>query len=102
MNVIDFIRENIKKTVRINTQGDDTLIGLPYPYTVPTVSEAFQEMYYWDTYFTNVGLLVSGESELARNNTDNLLYMADKYGFVPNGNRTWFLNRSQPSFFNFL
>lgn len=46
MNVIDFIRKNIKKTVRINTGGDDTLIGLPYPYTVPTVSEAFQEMYY--------------------------------------------------------
>lgn len=102
MNVIDFIRENIKKTVRINTGGDDTLIGLPYPYTVPTVSEAFQEMYYWDTYFTNVGLLVSGESELARYNTDNLLYMADKYGFVPNGNRTWFLNRSQPPFLSLM
>ena len=102
MNVIDFIRKNIKKTVRINTGRDDTLIGLPYPYTVPTVSEAFQEMYYWDTYFTNVGLLVSGESELARYNTDNLLYMADKYGFVPKGNRTWFLNRSQPPFLSLM
>ena len=102
MSVIDFIRENIKKTVRKNTKGDETLIGLPFPYTVPSVSEAFQEMYYWDTYFTNVGLIKSGEVNLAKNNVDNLLYMADKYGFVPNGNRTWYLNRSQPPFLSLM
>ena len=102
MSVIDFIKENIKKTVRENTKGDETLIGLPFPYTVPSVSEAFQEMYYWDTYFTNVGLIKSGEVNLAKNNVDNLLYMADKYGFVPNGNRTWYLNRSQPPFLSLM
>jgi alpha,alpha-trehalase len=30
---------------------------------------------------------------------DNFAYLIDTYGFIPNGNRTYFLSRSQPPFF---
>lgn len=33
--VREFIRSSWDKTVRNNQEGDSTLIGLPYPYTVP-------------------------------------------------------------------
>ncbi len=55
-------------------------------------------MYYWDTYFTNLGLIADGNIVLAKNNIDNMLYMVEKYGFMPNGNRIYYLTRSQPPF----
>ena len=96
--VKDYIDENFKKTIRNNREDEDTLLGLPYPYTVPCPDDMFVEMYYWDTYFTNLGLIADGNVELAKNNIDNMLYMVEKYGFMPNGNRTYYLTRSQPPF----
>ncbi len=97
-NIKKYIYQNSQKTIRFNPNDVGTLIGLPYRYTVPCASDMFQEMYYWDTYFTNAGLLAEGNIELAKNNADNMLYMVEKFGFMPNGNRTYYLNRSQPPF----
>lgn len=99
-NVKAFILENWDKTVRTNTVDAGSLIGLPKPYTVPCIEGFFQEMYYWDTYFTNIGLLLSGKVEQAINNTENIAYLIERYGKMPNGSRTFYLNRSQPPFFS--
>ena len=80
------------------TDTPDSLIGLPHPYTVPCADSMFNELYYWDTFFINEGLIADGRVEMARDNTDDILYMIDKYGFMPNGNRLWYLSRSQPPF----
>lgn len=56
----------------------------------------FQEMYYWDTYFANTGLMIQGNLEQAKNNIDNLLHMIDRFGFVLNGSNTCYLYNSQP------
>ena len=96
--VTRFIAENWKNVIRENTTDEDTLIGLPYPYTVSCAEGMFRELYYWGTYFTNIGLILSGNTELAQNNIDDMTYLISKYGFMPNGNRTFFLDRSQPPF----
>lgn len=96
-DVKSFIRANWGKCVKHNQKSDGTFIGMPYPYTVPAVG-CFDEMYYWDTYFTNIGLMICGNYELAKNNVDNMFYLIDKYGFMPNGNRTYYLKNSQPPF----
>lgn len=59
---------------------------LPYPCVPPCVTGTFRCLFYWDTFYTNLGLLLDGELELAKNNVDNLIYMLHKYGFVPNAN----------------
>lgn len=97
-NVLEYIYNNIDKTIKYSPNDDDTLIGLPHKYTTPCASDMFQEIYYWDTYFTNVGLILMGKTELAKSNVDNMLFLIEKYGFMPNGNRTFYLNRSQPPF----
>ncbi len=97
-----FIYENFDKCVRTHTRDDGTLIGLPYPYTVPCIDGAFQEMYYWDTYFTNAGMIRCGNVAQARSNVDNMLYLINKYGYMPNGNRTYFLRSSQPPFLSLM
>ena len=61
-SVLEYIRKQWPETTRIHTESEGTLIGLPYPYTVPCARDAFQEMYYWDTYFTCRGLALQGET----------------------------------------
>ena len=82
------------------TQAQGTLIELPYPYVVP--GGRFQEMYYWDSYFTMLGLQVSGKIDLIENMIDNFAHLINQFGFIPNGNRTYFLGRSQPPFFSLM
>ncbi len=98
MNKVEkYIAEGWNECIKFNKEDNGTLIGLPYPYTVPAVG-TFDEIYYWDTYFTNLGLIISGMEEQAKYNVDNMLYMVEKFGFMLNGNRTYYLNRSQPPF----
>ena len=97
MTVKEYIDSHWDECIKENKEDIDTLIGLPYPYTVPAVGH-FDEMYYWDTYFTNRGLGISNRWEIAKNNVDNMIYLVNEYGFMPNGNRTYYLNRSQPPF----
>lgn len=93
-----YIADNWAGTVRFAKEDADTLLGLPYPYSVSGFESVFQEMYYWGTYFTNVGLILSGQVAQAKNNVDNMMYLIERFGFVPNSNRTWGLTRSQPPF----
>ena len=101
-SVKEYIRENFKKCVRFSPDDDGTLIGLPYPYIVPSPDGHFQEMYYWDTFFTCKGLYLSGYADIAKNCTDDMLYLVEKYGFMPNGNRTYYLGQSQPPFLSMM
>lgn len=74
-----------------------TLLPLPYRYIVP--GGRFNEIYYWDSYFTMLGLEESGRHDLAVDMVKNFAWLIDQYGHIPNGNRTYFLSRSQPPFF---
>jgi alpha,alpha-trehalase len=74
-----------------------SLIPLPHAYVVP--GGRFREIYYWDSYFTMLGLVESGRLELVRAMLDNFAHLLRTVGHVPNGNRTYYLSRSQPPFF---
>ena len=56
----------------------------------------FREVYYWDSYWIILGLLNCNMLQSARKLVENQLFLVDKYGFVPNGSRTYYLHRSQP------
>ncbi len=77
-----------------------TLLPLPYPYIVP--GGRFREIYYWDSYFTMVGLQTAGKTDMVENMVKNFAYLIHKYGFIPNGNRSYYLTRSQPPFFSLM
>jgi len=74
-----------------------SLLPLPYPYIVP--GGRFREIYYWDSYFTMLGLRESGEEEMIEAMVANFGALIARYGHIPNGNRTYYLSRSQPPFF---
>ena len=72
-------------------------VPLPHPYVV--VGGRFQEAYYWDSYFTQLGLLKTGQHGLVRDMLDNFAHAIATIGHIPNGFRSYFLSRSQPPFF---
>jgi len=82
------------------TSGHSSLIPLPYPYVVP--GGRFRELYYWDSYFTMLGLEADGRHDLALDMFKDFAFEIDCYGHVPNGNRTYYLSRSQPPFFSLM
>jgi len=71
-----------------------SLLYVPEPYVVP--GGRFREFYYWDSYFTMLGLIPDGHLDTARDLVDDFSYMLREYGHIPNGARTYYLSRSQP------
>lgn len=78
-------------------EKNSSLLPLPKAYVVP--GGRFREIYYWDSYFTMLGLATSNRYDLIENMLDNFKYLIDTYGHIPNGNRTYYLSRSQPPYF---
>lgn len=78
----------------------DSLLPLPKPYVVP--GGRFREVYYWDSYFTMLGLAESGHWDKISDMVDNFAYEIDTWGHIPNGNRSYYLSRSQPPFFSLM
>lgn len=74
-----------------------SLIPLPQPYIVP--GGRFREVYYWDSYFTMLGLAASNRTWLIRAMVDNFAHLIGQIGFIPNGNRSYYCTRSQPPMF---
>ncbi|CAM3412270.1 Alpha,alpha-trehalase [Legionella longbeachae NSW150] len=70
------------------------LLYLPYPYVVP--GGRFNEMYAWDSFFIELGLLENRRFHLAKYMVDNLIYEVINYGMILNANRTYYLGRTQP------
>lgn len=100
------VTEHIDALWPVLTREPDTvvpgssLLPLPHRYVVP--GGRFQEIYYWDSYFTMLGLAESGRHELVADMVRNFAYLIDRYGHVPNGNRSYYLSRSQPPFFSLM
>ncbi|WP_267221793.1 alpha,alpha-trehalase TreA [Novosphingobium clariflavum] len=72
-------------------------LPLPAAYVVP--GGRFREPYYWDSYFTMLGLKADGRRDLVESMIDDFVSLIERYGHIPNGARTYYLSRSQPPFF---
>lgn len=98
--VLKYIRASLSQTLRPASDVDPLgkSIPLPYPFNVPCISTHFQNLFYYDTYFLNRGLIALGDIQQAQNNVDDILFLVNKLGFVPNSNRLDMTNRSQPPY----
>lgn len=97
------MEEHIRELWPVLTRHADSadprssLIPLPNAYVVP--GGRFREVYYWDSYFTMLGLVESGRTDLVSSMLDNFAHLINTVGHIPNGNRTYYLGRSQPPYF---
>lgn len=91
-----YIKENRQKTFQPASElaGD---VKVDHTYVSPCAVDVYTEMFYWDTYFINLGLMLDGYTEQAKNNIDNISKFINELGFMPNAN--YITDRSQPPFF---
>lgn len=83
----------IKDDVKVNPDKY-SLLWVPNGFIIP--GGIFKELYYWDSYWIVNGLLLCGMKTTARGVIENIISLINQFGFMPNGNRVYYLNRSQP------
>jgi alpha,alpha-trehalase len=79
--------------IRENRSDSRTLIGLPHPYVAPAEAvgqRMFQEMYYWDSFFTALGLFGTPHAGLIAGMAENMAALYRRFGVIPNASRFYF------------
>ena len=95
--VRDYILRNWKNTFHDPKEmhGGYTV---PKPYISPSMGGIYtSDLYYWDVYFINLGLMADGFDGQVENNLDNMAYFIDTLGYMPNASNL--TDRSQPPLF---
>ncbi|ESW32195.1 hypothetical protein PHAVU_002G301500 [Phaseolus vulgaris] len=89
--------KNLSRKVSAAVQAHPDLHTLlPLPGSVVIPGSRFREVYYWDSYWVIRGLIASKMYDTATAIVTNLISLVEQYGFVLNGARAYYTNRSQP------
>lgn len=98
----DYIREFWTRLERFHPKDDESLLGLPKPYLVPSYEEGagfdYNELYYWDSFFMVQGMLDEPHKALVTGILEDLMSLVTRFKIIPNGSRTFLMGRSQPPF----
>lgn len=101
-----YIRDYWQKVERFHPEDDESLLGLPKPYLVPSYREKtgfdYNELYYWDSYFMIQGLLDEEHQSLVEGILEDLMALFKRFKVIPNASRTYLMGRSQPPFLTTL
>ncbi|HVV25753.1 MAG TPA: trehalase family glycosidase [Candidatus Saccharimonadales bacterium] len=97
-----YIENYWQKVQRYHPKDDESLLGLPKPYLVPSYREKtgfdYNELYYWDSYFMVQGMLDAEHRELVEGILEDLMDLFKRFKVIPNASRTYLTGRSQPPF----
>lgn len=80
--------------------ANSSAIAIGHRHVVP--GGRFREIYYWDSFFTLLGLVRDGEMALANGIVDAMTDLIEDHGHVPNGSRTYYIGRSQPPVYHMM
>jgi alpha,alpha-trehalase len=98
----EYIAKYWQKVERLHPKDDESLLGLPNPYLVPSYKEKtgfdYNELYYWDSYFMVQGMMDEEHKELVIGILENLMSLFKRFKVIPNASRTYLTGRSQPPF----
>lgn len=98
----EYIADYWKQVERFHPKDDESLLGLPKPYLVPSYAEKtgfdYNELYYWDSYFMVQGLLDAEHRALVEGILEDLMALFERFKVIPNASRTYLTGRSQPPF----
>lgn len=95
---LEYIEQYWEKITFHHPKNIRTQIGLPHRFIAPSSGIFTNDQFYWDSYFTIVGLVRCGRVELAKGMIDNFLFLFKRFGIIPMRNRYYNLGGSQPPF----
>ena len=97
-----YIKEYWTHLIRNHPDDEGSLIGVPYPYLVPSYAEGhefdYDELYYWDSYFMAQGLWDEEHKDLILGIIEDLVYLFNRFKIIPNSSQFYMTGRSQPPF----
>jgi alpha,alpha-trehalase len=97
-----YVKNYWREVERYHPKDDESLLGLPKPYLVPSYREKtgfdYNELYYWDSYFMAQGMLDADHRELVEGILEDLMDLFRRFKVIPNASRTYLTGRSQPPF----
>lgn len=91
------IRRTNSSTLCDGIKCESTFIPLNNTFVVP--GGRFREQYYWDSFWIIEGLIQSQLFDIVNDTLQNFMDEIESFGFIPNGGRRYYLNRSQPPLF---
>lgn len=96
----EYVKNYWANLERFHPHDDESLLGLPKPYLVPSFEENasfdYNELYYWDSYFMVQGMMDENHRELVSGILENLMSLFQRFRVIPNASRTYLMGRSQP------
>jgi len=99
---LDYINAYWHKLERFHPKDDESLVGLPKPFLVPSYEAGhefdYNELYYGDSYFMVQGMLDEEHKDLVLGILDDLVYLFERFKIIPNASRLYLTSRSQPPF----
>lgn len=97
---LDYISDYWKNLKRTNIKDKGSIIGVPYPYLVPSYAPGhefdYDELFYWDSYFMVQGMLDEKHKDLVMGILEDLMFIFKRYKIIPNSSQTYMTSRSQP------
>ncbi|TFF89443.1 MAG: hypothetical protein EU549_00575 [Promethearchaeota archaeon] len=92
--ISEYWEELIKPAINVHKD-----LPISNSYISPSIK--FNALFYWDTYFQNLGLVIDDKYNLAQKCVENFIDEINEWGFIPNFNGPGWLSRtrSQPAFF---
>ncbi len=82
-------------TIEPSVVAQDSAMPIFHPAAVPSLG-IFKTQFNWDTLFMAKGMQWQGAGQTVAGMADNLLFLLDATGRVPNAARSVYLNKSQP------
>ncbi|WUR04682.1 trehalase [Vairimorpha necatrix] len=98
--VFKLYKEYFKKYKHLEDSDQNTFIK--FDGIICVLGGRFNEMYYWDTYWIIVGLLECDMENEAFDLIKSFVSIIKNLGFIPNGTRKYYLNRTQPPYFTHM
>ncbi len=95
---LKYIKKYWKNITFYFPKDEKMYIGLPNPFVSPSSGIYNRDQFYWDSYFTILGLIEEGEVSLSKGMVDNFVYLYNRFGIIPSRNRFYNLGISQIPF----
>ncbi len=96
---LNYIEHYWDSIICYRPQDKQLHFGLPNKFVAPNSKIIFKnDQFYWDTYFTILGLVKSNRISLAKGMVDNLCFLFNRFGIIPMRNRYYNLGTSQIPF----
>jgi alpha,alpha-trehalase len=93
-----YIKNYWKKITCYHPHDKQLHLGLPNKFISPNNIIFKNDQFYWDSYFTILGLVTTNKNVLAKGMVDNFCYLFERFGIIPMRNRYYNLGTSQPPF----